>query len=66
MSLWVLCVLLDRFADARAECTREPSEVACHAALIDWVERAAAWEVRSGLSPRSVAGCSERAGESAP
>ena len=55
---WVLCIILDRTNPAPAiVCTPMPSQSACHAALVDWVDRATAWEVRSRTHNEAFAIC---------
>ena len=55
---WVLCVILDRTnLNPAVVCTAMPSEAACHAALVDWTDRAWTWEVRSRTHREAFAVC---------
>lgn len=57
MTVWVLCVLLDRESNIPAICTPQPNEQLCGIALRDWLYRAWAWEDRSGVLGKAVAFC---------
>lgn len=53
MSLWTLCFLLDWRDHIPPTCVIEPSAAACFADMNDWLNRARAWEVRSGIDHRT-------------
>lgn len=56
MTVWLLCMLLDRYTMAPV-CIREPSEDSCHTALVEWINKAYAWEDRSKSYGHALVTC---------